>query len=173
MGNSGADCCNQMVVKPMKVPGDGCEGTKVTTENVAATTYPKDLQFLSLGFQNRFCYSHHQNFSNPKGNLSDDDNNNNKPWDLLSPWTFLLSLDFLLTILQIFTSRLSLLLFFKSLNLASLVVNLWGKGKAEAKEEEKQKKKKKKKIIIQVKFFGTHTIAFFVISLSHSNKPVL
>jgi hypothetical protein len=44
-------------------------------------------------------------------------------------------------------------------------------GKSGGKEEEKQKKEKKK--IIQVKFFGTHTITFFVISLSHSNKPVL
>jgi hypothetical protein len=32
-------------------------------------------------------------------------------------------------------------------------------GKSVGKEEEKQKKKKKKKII-QVKFFGTHTITF-------------
>jgi hypothetical protein len=46
-------------------------------------------------------------------------------------------------------------------------------GKSGGKEEEKQKQQKKKKKIIQVKFFGTHTITFFVISLSHSNKPVL
>jgi hypothetical protein len=124
MGNSAADCWNQMVVKPMKVPGDGCEGTKVTTENVAATTHPKDLQFLSLGFQIRFCYSHHQSFSNPKEICPTTTTKTTTHGIFLSPWTFLLSLEFLLTILQIFPSRLSLLLFFKSLNLASLVVNL-------------------------------------------------
>jgi hypothetical protein len=123
--NSAADCWNQMVVKPMKVPGDGCEGTKVTTENIAATTHPKDLQFLSLGFQNRFCYSHHQNFSNPKEICPTTTTTTTTTHGIFClHGLFLLSLDFLLTILQIFTSRLSLLLFFRSLNLASLVVNL-------------------------------------------------
>jgi len=110
-------------------------------------------------------------FQQPKGNLSDN-NNNNHPWDLLSPWTFLLSLDFsfdyssnlyiqtfFTTILQIFKSGL-------------IGCELVREGKSGGKEEEKQKQKKKKKII-QVKFFGTHTITFFVISLSHSNKPLL
>jgi len=60
-----------------------------------------------------------------------------------------------LTILQIFKSGL-------------IGCELVREGKSGGKEKQKKKKK-----IIQVKFFGTHTITFFVISLSHSNKPVL
>ncbi len=126
--NSAADCWNQMVVKPMKVPGDGCEGTKVTTENVAATTHPKDLQFLSLGFQNRFCYSHHQSFSNPKDICPTTTTTTTTHGIFCPHGPFFCHLTFFW-------------LFFKSLNLASLVVNLWGKGKAEARRSRRRRRR--------------------------------
>jgi hypothetical protein len=56
MGNSAADCWNQMVVKPMKVPGDGCEGTKVTTENVASNNPPQRSTIpFSWGYRTYFA----------------------------------------------------------------------------------------------------------------------
>ncbi len=161
MGNSAAGCWNQMVVKPMKVPGDGCEGTKVTTENVAATTHPKDPQFLSLGLQNIFCYSHHQNFSNPKEICP------------TTTTTTTTTTHGIFCLHGLFFGHLTFFwLFFKSLIWPHWLWTCEGREKRRQGGGEEKKKKKKKKII-QVKFLGTHTITFFVISLSRSNKPVL